>query len=95
VPTGFVIHLGAGKKLTEINQQVASCEATYGPLSEIGNDGATTTLKFLASMPPTKNAVLAAQNKGVPDIPAGNSLVCKGTIFIEGALVLSAATRPQ
>jgi hypothetical protein len=84
-----------GSTLAVVNQIVSEREAVLGPLTGIGNNGTATTLTFDTDLnPPAKNAVIAPDNAGNPNIPAGSIQVCRGTIFIAGALTASTASRP-
>jgi hypothetical protein len=87
------IELAPDCGLDDINRQVAQGEM-LGPLSGIGNNGAKTMLTFQSAAKPAKHAVITKDKAGKPDIPDGSKLVATGTIFIEGALVLCAASRP-
>jgi hypothetical protein len=88
------VAVDASHTLAELNALVAQEEAIHGPLLAIGNDGSATQLSFdNTPSSPSNNAIIAPQNGGKPNIPAGSSLICTGTVFVSGTLTLSAATR--
>ncbi len=62
-----------------------------GPLTKIGNDGASTTLDIddLADDKPETNAVITL---GPP--PAGATKINTDSIFVSGVLVIATAYRP-
>ena len=93
MPSQITAHVSASHDVAFLNQEVTQGEQLYGTLSSMGNDGSTTTLTFAATGLPTTTAVIAPQIGGQPNIPPGQSLVCTGTLFVLGQLVLCAATR--
>lgn len=88
------IQFPAGRTLTDINTIVTQYEQLEGPLTAMANDGTNSLFTFNAEADlPANTAVVAAQVNNQPVIPPGSTLVCAGTIFIEGALTPAAATR--
>ena len=87
--------MSAASTLSVVNGRVTKEEGRFGPLQGIGNDGSSTTLSFADEGDVVKGAVIAPQDAGTPKIPDGSTLVCTGTIFIQGVLTLCAATRPN
>jgi len=88
------VKIAPSESLADLNTIVAQQEGLHGPLEAIGNDGGNTLLTFDNTPDsPAVNAIIAAQQAGKPVIPAGAKLVCSGTIFVQGQLTLSSATR--
>ena len=91
--TQVVVHMAASHSLDDVNAEIAQDEATLGTLSALGNNGSETTLTYAMIGLPANAAVVAPQQGGNPVVPAGATVVAKGTIFIQGALTLVAASR--
>ncbi|HXJ02090.1 MAG TPA: hypothetical protein VNH44_12780 [Micropepsaceae bacterium] len=88
------VKIAAASSLADLNTIVAQNEGLHGPLTAMGNDGSFTLLTFDNSPTSPKNsAVIAPQKDGKPVLPTGAALVCIGTIFIQGQLTLSSASR--
>ena len=86
----------ASNSLADLNTIVAQQEANLGPLIGIDNDGAQTVLTLDTDLPASaKNAVIAADQNGQPAVPAGSRQVCRGSVYIAGALTPSTASRPN
>jgi hypothetical protein len=85
----------ANSSLDDINKVITQTENIVGPLVTIDNDGTQTVLTFDSDQPaPGENAVIAADVGGQPIVPASNTQVCRGTIFIAGTLTACTASRP-
>ena len=82
--------------LPDINTIISQQEDVLGPLIGIGNDGAQTILTFDTDPPaPANHAVVTADSGGQPATPAGSTQVCRGSLFIAGALTAATASRPN
>lgn len=91
----YTAHVEPWYTLDEINHNIEQLERKLGPLTEIGFDSKSTVLKLqYAAPPPAIYSVIRRSVAGKPDIPDGWSLVDEGVVFIEGILVLCAASRP-
>ena len=82
--------------LKDLNIMISQYESILGPLISLGNDGTQTITIFDTDQAtPAQYAVVAADQAGQSQIPAGSSMVCQGTIFIQAALVHVSASRPK
>jgi hypothetical protein len=80
--------------LAELNTIVAQREDLHRKLTAMTNDGGFTVLTFESGpIPVTNKAVIAPQKNGKTVLPDGASLVCTGTIFVDGQLTPCSASR--
>lgn len=93
--THYIAHFEPWQTLDALNIIVAQQEQLLGPLTEISFDSKSTVLTLAyASTPPGNHAVIRPSKDGRPVVPEGWTLVDEGIVFIEGKLVLCAASRP-
>jgi hypothetical protein len=92
----YTVHVEASRDLDYINTQVIPVEELeIGPLALLASDSNSTLLTFEHDgTHPTKNAVIAPENAGKPDLPEGATLIDEGLIFVAGMPTLCAAYRP-
>lgn len=95
MPYTVTKHVEPWQTLDFINAAIPQEEKTFGPLLTIDHDTNSTVLTFAFSTddPPSPTAVIAAEVAGKPQLPDGATLIDEGLIFVEGVLVLCAATR--
>lgn len=90
----IVAKVAAASTLDAINTIVGQNEESVGPLTNIGNEKAFTTLTFALGPKPPQQAVIAIDVNGTPSVPAGSTVIDTDLIFVAGQLTLCTATRP-